>query len=150
MGLIGNTSPPGYVPRSDFYDVSGFHLFPVLEIDTGKGAVKGIYNTQAKSYAIEDEQAPGYLCPADIPGSLEAQLKQLAVAAFEAIGALDVGRVDFRTGEDSQPYLVEINTLPGLNPLVSDIIIAARAEGVAYSVLIHEILDLARQRYGLL
>jgi D-alanine-D-alanine ligase len=89
VGLVGNTAPPGYTPLSDFYSDSGFHVFPVLEIDTGKGAVKGIYNAQAKSYAIEDEQAPGYLCPADIPPTLESRLDQLAIAAFEAIDVLD-------------------------------------------------------------
>lgn len=150
VGLVGNTSPPGYAPLSDFYNDSGFHLFPVLEIDTAKGAVKGIYNAQAKSYAIEDEQAPGYLCPANIPPALTAQLNQLAIAAFEVIGALDVGRVDFRLDAEGNPYLVEINTLPGLNPAVSDIVIAARAGSIPYVVLINEILTLARQRYGLL
>jgi D-alanine-D-alanine ligase len=150
VGLVGNVLPPGQPPQSDFYNDQGFHLFPVLEIDTGKGAVKGIYNTQAKSYAIEDEQAPGYLCPADIPDDLQHELYRLAIAAFDAIGTLDVGRVDFRLGADGQPNLVEINTLPGLNPLVSDMVIVARAEGVDYAVLINAILDMARTRYGLL
>lgn len=150
VGLVGNIVPPGESARSDFYNDQGFHLFPVLEIDTGKGAVKGIYNTQAKSYAIEDEQAPDYLCPAEIPDALRGELHRLAVAAFNAIGALDVSRVDFRLDADGRPNLVEINTLPGLNPLVSDMVIVSRAEGVDYVVLINEILDLARARYGLL
>ncbi|MFP4394528.1 MAG: hypothetical protein ACLFTI_04610 [Anaerolineales bacterium] len=149
VGVVGNRSAPGRSPRSDFYDADGFHVFPALELDTQKGAVKGVYNAEAKSYAIDDEAAPGYLCPADIPPALAATLRRLAVAAFEALGALDVSRVDFRLGADGQPYLVEANTLPGLNPLLSDIVIAAKAGGTPYARLIQEIAALAIERYGL-
>jgi D-alanine-D-alanine ligase len=149
VGLIGNRRLPGQPALSDFYDENGYHLFPVLEIDTQKGEVQGIYNAQAKGYAIDADEAPGYLCPADISPTLEARLKAVAVAAYEAIGAVDVSRVDFRCGPAGEPYLVEINTLPGLNPLVSDIVIAATAEDVSHTTLINEILNLARQRYDL-
>ena len=59
----------------------------------------------------------------------------------------DVARVDFRLGVDGQPYLLEINTLPGLNPQLSDLCIMAAAEGMPYQVLITEILYLAAERY---
>jgi len=134
---------------NNLYDEQGFHLFPVLEIDSTVGTVQGLYNTEAKSYYPGEEGAPLYLCPADIPQDLEAELKRLAVAAFEAIGGLDVSRVDFRLGADGQPYLMEINTLPGLNPTVSDLCIMARAEGMPYADLINEIVNLAIDRYGL-
>ncbi len=150
VGVLGNRLLPGESAPSDFYDENGFHVFPVLEIDTQKGEVRGIYNAEAKGYAIEAQEAPGYLCPADIPTELEVQLKALAVLAYEAVGAVDVSRVDFRCGPTGDPYLVEINALPGLNPLVSDIVIAANAEGVTHGTLITEILNLARRRYGLL
>lgn len=149
VGVVGNRYAPGHPPRSDFYDADGFHVFPALELDTQKGAVKDVYNAEAKSYAIDDEAAPGYLCPAEIPPALAATLRRLAVAACEALGALDVSRVDFRLGADGQPYLVEANTLPGLNPLLSDIVIAAKAGGVPYERLIQEIAALAIERYGL-
>lgn len=149
VGLIGNTLTPGQHRWDDLYDERGFHLFPVLEIDSNVGAGQGLYNTEAKSYYPGEEGAPLYLCPADIPPHLEADLKRLAIAAFEAIGALDVSRVDFRMGADGQPYLMEINTLPGLNPTVSDLCIMARAEGMHYTDLINEILNLAVNRYGL-
>jgi len=149
VGLIGNRLMPGEQPRSDFYDATGYRVLPVLEIDTQRGMVRGIYNAQAKSYAIDSDSAPGYLCPADISVETEAQLANLAVAAFEAIGGLDVARVDFRSDKDGALYLMEINTLPGLNPVVSDIVIAARAAGIPYSTLIDEILYLALERYDI-
>lgn len=164
VGLIGNTLVPGerrwngpstILRQSSgqgsghcLYDERGFHLFPILEIDTTVGAVQGLYNTEAKSYYPGEERAPRYTCPADIPLALEAELKRLAVAAFEAIGALDIARVDFRLGADGQPYLLEINTLPGLNPTVSDLCVVARTEGMHYTDLINEILNLAVERYA--
>jgi D-alanine-D-alanine ligase len=156
VGLIGNTLVPGEErwsglstgPVQRLYDARGFHLFPVLEIDANIGAGEGLYNAISKSYDPGEEGAPLYLCPADIPASLEAEMKRLAVEAFEAIGALDLGRVDFRLGDDGQPYPLEINTLPGLNPTVSDICIMARAEGMPYANLINEVLYLAVDRYA--
>jgi len=56
--------------------------------------------------------------------------------------------VDFRLGDDGRPYLLEINTLPGLNPTVSDLCIMARAEGMHYTDLINEIVYLAADRYA--
>jgi D-alanine-D-alanine ligase len=149
VGLIGNTASPGEWRWNGTYDERGFHLFPVLEIDANVGAGKGLYNAASKSYEPGEEGAPLYMCPADIPVTLEMELKHLALAAFEAIGGLDLGRVDFRLGGDGRPYLMEINTLPGLNPVVSDLCMMARAEGMDYTDLIDEILCLATSRYGL-
>jgi D-alanine-D-alanine ligase len=148
VGIIGNALPPGEMPWSDLYDGQGFHLFPVLEIDASVGAGQGFYNAASKSYNPGEEGAPLYLCPADVPATLETEMKLLTTAAFEAIGALDLGRVDFRLGGDGRPYLLEINTLPGLNPTVSDLCIMARAEGMHYTDLINEILYLAVERYA--
>jgi D-alanine-D-alanine ligase len=156
VGLIGNALSPGEERWSGLatnsgqrvYNARGFHLFPVLEIDANVGAGEGLYNAASKSYDPGEEGAPLYLCPADIPESQATEMKQLAVEAFEAIGALDLGRVDFRMGGDGRPYLLEINTLPGLNPILSDICIMASAEGMPYADLINEILYLAMARYA--
>jgi D-alanine-D-alanine ligase len=148
VGLIGNTLAPGEKRWNGLYNERGFHLFPVLEIDANIGAGHGLYNAASKSYNPGEKGAPLYLCPADIPATLEIELKQLAIAAFEAIGALDLSRVDFRLGSDGRPYLLEINTLPGLNPTVSDLCIMARTEGLHYTDLINQILYLAMDRYA--
>jgi D-alanine-D-alanine ligase len=149
VGMIGNTLPPGERRQTPLsYDRQGFHLFPILEIDANVGAGQGLYNTASKSYYPGEEGAPLYLCPADVSPELEAELKQLAVRAFEALDALDVGRVDFRLGADGRPYLMEINTLPGLNPTASDLCIMAQAGGLHYTDLINEILYLAMERYA--
>jgi len=149
VGFLGNRGKSGRRMRPWLYDAQGYHVFPVLEIDSQISATPGVYGHDAKSYDIGVTGAPDYLCPARIPDSLRKRLSQLTLQAAEAIGACDVSRVDFRLGADGQPYLLEINTLPGLNPVISDLCIMAAAEGMVYDDLISEILYLAAERYDL-
>jgi D-alanine-D-alanine ligase len=149
VGFIGNRGESGRRRRPWLYDARGYHVFPVLEIDSGIASTPGIYGHDAKSFDIGVNGAPDYLCPARIPESLRKQLVELTLQAAEAVGACDVSRVDFRLGADGKPYLMEINTLPGLNPVISDLCIMAAAEGMQYDDLISEILYLAAERYGL-
>jgi D-alanine-D-alanine ligase len=146
VGFIGNPGPTKNRRRPWLYDSRGYHVFPILELDSGRSVSPGIYGNAAKSLDIGESGAPEYLCPADIPPKLADQMITLTLAAAEAIGAKDVSRVDLRLGADGQPYLMEINTLPGLNPAVSDLCIMAASEGVTYDVLITEILYLAAER----
>ncbi len=147
VGLIGNRLGPGEAPPSPLYDARGFHVFPILEIDLSPvREAGGLYTSQVKT---DMPLAATYHCPAPLEAALTREIQDLAVAAFEAIGALDVARVDLRLGADGRPYLLEINTLPGLNPTYSDIVLAARSEQVSYIELINEIVDLAARRYGL-
>jgi len=146
VGLVGNRLQLGQERPSAFYDDRGYHVFPALEIDVSNLQKEGLlYTGYIKS---KTPMAPRYLCPAPISQELANQLRELAISAFEAIGGLDVARVDFRLGAQGEPYLLEINTLPGLNPSISDIVLAAKGEGIAYETLILEILGSALRRYG--
>jgi D-alanine-D-alanine ligase len=108
-----------------------------------------VYGHDAKSIDIGDTGAPDYLCPADIPDSLAQELISLTRKAAEALNVCDISRIDYRMGADGKPYLLEINTLPGLNPAISDICIMADAENLPYNTLITEILYLAAERFRL-
>jgi hypothetical protein len=59
--------------------------------------------------------------------------------------------VDFRlhTGENLKPYILEINSLPGLTP-ISDLTLCALAEGWSYDRLIQSVLEAGARRYGLI
>jgi len=149
VGFIGNRGDPSKRRRPWLYDERGYHVFPVMEIDSDISSTPGIYGHDAKSYDIGVTGAPDYVCPARIPERLRARLVDLGLRAAEAIGACDVSRIDFRMGTDGRPYLMEINTLPGLNPELSDLCIMAASEGMVYDDLIGEILYLAAERYGL-
>ncbi len=152
VGFIGNPGQPAR-RRPWLYKshgkMEGIHFFPILEIDSHPSVSPGLYGAEAKSLDLGESGAPAYLCPAAIPDTLRLELEKLSFAAAQAIGYADVARVDLRLGADGQPYLLEINTLPGLNPAVSDLCIMAAAEGLPYQVLISEILYLAAARFDL-
>jgi D-alanine-D-alanine ligase len=149
VGFLGNPGGAHHRRRPWLYDPLGYHIFPVLEIDSGLSVSPGIYGHDAKARDLYEEGAPAYLCPADIPESLRSRMVEIARLAAEAIGVRDVARVDFRLGVDGEPRLLEINTLPGLNPTISDICMMASAEGMPYETLITEILYLAAERFHL-
>lgn len=149
VGFIGNPGPTRGRRRPWLYDSHGYHVFPILELDSSRSVSPGIYGNAAKSLDIGEAGAPEYLCPANIPQKLADEMIALTLEAAEVIGAKDVSRVDLRLGADGQPYLMEINTLPGLNPAVSDLCIMAASEGIAYDVMITEILYLAAERNGM-
>jgi D-alanine-D-alanine ligase len=149
IGVLGRPDAWQYVRRPKLFGKDGFHRFPVLEIESMRSATPGIYSHEAKSKAIDEAGAPGYLCPADTDSQLALRLHRLAVKAHKSIGALDVSRVDIRLSGEGQPYLLEINTLPGLNPAISDLCIMSDAERLVYRDLILEILYLGASRYGM-
>jgi D-alanine-D-alanine ligase len=93
-----------------------------------------------------------YLCPAPISTEQKEELNWLAAAVFRVTGALDVSRVDFRLDmhDNYKPYILEINPLPGLSPIISDLIIEAAGEGIGHTELVNMILETALIRYSMI
>ena len=154
VGLIGNLQPsaarrinertaPNILPGE-------LTFFPPMEIDTGAygESEAGLYTNRMKVELVDDFY---YLCPAPLDSALVEQLNMLTAAVFRVLGCYDVARVDYRLDEtdSNQPYVLEINPLPGLNPGYSDICIEAAALGWTYEQLIGRIVDLAAARYHL-
>lgn len=71
-----------------------------------------------------------------------------ALAAYRALGCRDAGRVDLRCDTSGTPCFLEINPLPGLDPVRSDLPILARLAGRSYEWLLGEILSSALDRVG--
>ena len=149
VGFIGNPGSSAHQRLPQLYDQDGYHWLPIMEIDSRSSISPAVYGHEAKCIDIGNEGAPGYLCPADITADLQVELISLTKQAAEALNVCDVSRVDIRLGSDQRPYLMEINTLPGLNPELSDLCLMAAAEGLTYQTLITEILYLAAERFGL-
>ena len=84
-----------------------------------------------------------YLCPAPIDAALSETVRQLSVRAYNALGARGWGRIDIMLSKQSQPYLLELNTSPGMTGH-SLVPIAARAVGISYEDLVLRILALAK------
>jgi len=83
-----------------------------------------------------------YLCPAPIGAELGATIRNLSVQAYNALGARGWGRIDIMLSRRNEPYLLELNTSPGMTSH-SLVPIAARATGIDYEDLALRILSLA-------
>jgi D-alanine-D-alanine ligase len=81
------------------------------------------------------------------PGSIPA-VEEAALLAYRALGCRDVARIDFRM-RDGEPYFLEANPLPGLNPETSDLVILARFNGMEHATLVQSIVSEATRRVGL-
>ena len=93
------------------------------------------YDFNAK-YIANDTR---YICPCELATEKEAELKQLALAAFDAVGCEGWGRVDVMADKTMNFYLLEVNTLPGMTRH-SLVPMAAKARGLSFSELVLTIL----------
>jgi D-alanine-D-alanine ligase len=71
---------------------------------------------------------------------------EVTLAAWQALGCRDGGRIDIRCDEAGLPHFIEVNPLAGLHPVRSDLTILASQAGVSYNELIGRIMDSASQR----
>jgi len=83
-----------------------------------------------------------YICPAEIPEGLTAKIKELSLKAVEALGCEGFARVDLRVDESGQPYILEVNTIPGFTG-TSLFPKAAREAGYSFVQVCEKLLDLA-------
>jgi D-alanine-D-alanine ligase len=100
------------------------------------------YDYQNKYFTDATE----YLCPAPLDPKLAAQLQALCLRAYNALGARGWGRVDLMLRQEprgDKPYLLEVNTAPGMTGH-SLVPMAAKAIGMSYSDVVLEIAAGAR------
>ncbi len=100
------------------------------------------------TYRYVAEKVVNHICPAPIDAALAKKLQDIAVKAYKSVDCRDFGRVDFRVDEKGNPYVLEINPLPNLNP--DDVfVLFGKVKGMSYNQIILSILDQAVQRLGL-
>jgi len=124
-GVLGNDEPIASVvgeilPGADFYDYRAKYL------DTGSQA----------------------LIPADISPDMADDVRRMAVAAFKAVDAAGLARVDFflERGTD-RLYLNEINTMPGFTE-ISMYPKLWQASGVSFAELVTRVAELGIERFA--
>lgn len=113
----------------------GERALPVIRIE----APGGNYDYQNK-YFNDDTR---YLCPAGLSDVLEAELRTLALKSAAVLGCRGWGRVDVMLDRSGRPWLLEMNTSPGMTGH-SLVPMSARAEGVEFDQLCLSILEGAR------
>jgi D-alanine-D-alanine ligase len=112
--------------------ILGEEVLPVIRIETPRE----FYDYEAK-YIANDTR---YLIPCGLTKAKEKQIQALCLKAFKALGCRGWGRVDLMLDRRGKPYLLEINTAPGMTDH-SLVPMAARAVGISYEDLCVKILE---------
>ncbi|MFH0807835.1 MAG: D-alanine--D-alanine ligase [Elusimicrobiota bacterium] len=122
-----------YIPGKELtVGILGNKVLPVVEIVPIKGK---FYDFKAK-YAKGGSK---HIVPAKLDKETTKLVQAAAKKAFDAVGCKAVARIDFRLTPDNKPYILEINTLPGLTQtsLLPD---AAKAAGFSFLEMVLEII----------
>ena len=86
-----------------------------------------------------------FICPAELSPEEAARAAEVSKEAFLALGCRDLARVDLRLAEDGTPYVLEVNTLPGMTEM-STFPRAAAAAGIPYDELVERLVRRALSR----
>lgn len=108
--------------------------FPIIEITT----LTGRYDYDSKY----TKGASSHIIPAPMSEEKTKEIQDLAIKTFTACGCKGVARVDMMLSEDEVPYVIEVNSVPGMTEvsLVPD---AARAKGIEFPELCERMLEMA-------
>lgn len=120
-GVLGNNDP---------------FALPVIEICPSNE----FFDYEAKYTAGKCEE----IVPARIPGAVAKKAQALAVDVYKGIGCRGFGRVDMIV-KDGKPYVLEINTIPGLTP-ASLLPKEAAAAGISYPELLDKVIGYALEK----
>ncbi len=111
--------------------------------DRALGAIEIVPKRAFYDYTAKYEQGMSdHFFPARIPDAVYQRTLEAGLAAHRAIGCRGYSRVDFIIDEEGVPYILEVNTLPGMTAtsLLPEI---ARGVGISFPDLVEEILRLA-------
>jgi len=127
IGVLGDQALPilEIIPKGGFYDFN--NKYPFLNPQAGGGAE--------------------HVCPANINAKKTKEIQELALRAFRAAGLQVYARVDAILSETGQPFILEINNIPGMTE-TSLLPEAAAAVGIGYTDLCARIIALSRPRQG--
>ena len=125
IGVLGDQALPilEIIPKGGFYDFN--NKYPFLNPQAGGGAE--------------------HVCPAKIDPNKTKQIQEQALRAFRALGLVVYARVDVLLSDSGDPFVLEVNTIPGMTE-TSLLPEAAAAAGINYVDLCTRIIALSRAR----
>jgi len=107
-------------------------VLPMIQLQTARE----FYDYKAK-YISNDTQ---YICPCGLTEKFESELAELMLQAFKCTMCEGWGRVDFMLDKNQQPWLIEVNTVPGMTDH-SLVPMAAKQAGMSFDDLVLNILE---------
>ena len=118
----------------------------ILRTESGEGVLPLVEIVPKKEFfnysAKYDEGMAEFIVPARLDEAVAATIKEVSLAAHHALRCSGYSRVDIRLAPDGTPYVLEVNTNPGMTPM-SDLPRAAAAAGIDFSSLVRMMLKTA-------
>lgn len=137
VGVMGNYPP---------------QVLPPMEIDfstLSKRELKASPYIQTYKFKTDYADKANYYLPARLPEQVLQKITEIVRKAFVALRNRDVARFDLRVDKNNNPYILEVNPLPGLDPEHSDLPRIYKLMGKSYEDLINDILQIAIERHRL-
>ncbi len=122
-------------------------ILPIQEVDMSNlpDNLHKFYSFEVKSYFKPVMQ---YHFPGRVTEEERQTMENVALRAYKSLSLKDYARVDLIL-KDGIPYVLEINSLPGLMENKSSLYRMAEATDLSYEGLVYKIVDVARKRYGI-
>ncbi len=114
--------------------IVGDQALPVIEIRP-----KDAFYTYKAKYI---KGLTNFIIPARLPKRVYSQVQKIALSAYHALGCRHFARVDMIVNKKNKPYLLEVNTIPGMTA-TSLLPQAAAKRGILFDDLVLKILELA-------
>jgi D-alanine-D-alanine ligase len=125
-----------YIQGTEFtVSIVDNQALPVIGLQTSHD----FYDYSAK-YVTGDTR---YLLPSGLNDQQQLALQELALSAYRAVGCEGWGRVDIMLDEQQQPWLLEVNTSPGMTDM-SLVPQAAAYNGMSFQELVLKLVSTAR------
>jgi D-alanine-D-alanine ligase len=123
--------------------IVGGQALPVIEIV----AKKDFYNFENKYPWMNPGAGPGadHFCPAPLSPEITAKVQAVAKSANQALELEVYCRVDILLDDAGEPFVLEVNTIPGMTP-TSLLPEAAAAVGISYAELCRRIAEFSLAR----
>ncbi|MCW0219847.1 MAG: D-alanine--D-alanine ligase, partial [Prosthecobacter sp.] len=118
--------------------ILGDQVLPIIHIEP----VEGFYDINNKYPWMSGTGKTLYHCPAELDEATTKRVQDAAMAAFKSCGTEVYGRVDVMLRNDSEPFVLEINTIPGMTSS-SLLPKAALAVGIDFPDLCVRIIELS-------
>ncbi len=134
-----------YIEGREFtIGILGDEVLPIVEIISPTG----FYSSAQK----EDlNSAVRRVCPADLSPEKTALFKSIAKRAMNALHLLDICRMDMRMDTQGNPYVLEVNPIPLMDPdpNQASLVFASAAAGYTYTDIVRKIIESAARRWNL-
>ncbi|MFQ5587991.1 MAG: D-alanine--D-alanine ligase [Nitrospiria bacterium] len=128
--------------------ISGMEVHAGILDEKALGAIE--VKSKGDFYDYTAKYVPGmstHVYPAPLPPAVYQDVLNLALKAHQAVGCSGYSRVDFLVDAGMRPFILEVNTLPGMTEtsLMPEM---ARENGITFDMMVEKILERAGMEYG--